>query len=125
MNPSAAYPCLAFLNTLCERARDMSPGQLIDAGASARRILTHAWAREPRDSWLVIHALRCVCRTFASNPDESAALLRQAIESKHLALHGFEEMQWVTSEITTLIHAAPELVAEIYDAVLAHEEASD
>jgi len=125
MNPSAAHPVLALLNTLCAEAARLTPSQLRNAGEAARRLLRWGWTSEPRNSWMVTTALRCVCRTFASCPDESTALLRQAIEPAHLAAYGFEEMHWVTSELHALMAPAPHLVAEIFEAVLAHEERSD
>jgi hypothetical protein len=88
-------------------------------------LLDLAWAQQARDPWLVTNALRCVCRTFASNPDESATLLRRAIEPGHLAAHGWEEMHEVTSELRGLMNIASDLVAEIYEAVLAYEETSN
>lgn len=77
-----------------------------------------------RNSWLVITALRSVCTTFRTNPAESAALLRRAIEPKHLAQYGYEEMHWVSRDLEEIEYMDPDLIAEIYAAVFAHDEPS-
>src|SRR5437870_106780 len=77
-----------------------------------------------RNSWLVTNALRSVCATFRTNPAESAALLRRAIEPKQLAQYGYEEMHWLTRDLEEIESIDPELVAEIYSAVFGHDEPS-
>ena len=77
-----------------------------------------------RNSWLVTNALRSVSATFRTNPVESAALLRQAIEPKHLAEYGYEEMHWLSRDLEEIESIDPELVADIYAAVFAHNESS-
>ena len=77
-----------------------------------------------RNSWLVTHALRSVCATFRTNPVESAALLRKAIEPEHLAEYGYEEMHWLSRDLEEIESIDPELVADIYAAVFAHNESS-
>jgi len=77
-----------------------------------------------RNSWLVITALRSVSATFCTNPAESAALLRRAIEPKHLAQYGYEEMHWVSRDLEEIESIDPDLIAEIYAAVFAHDEPS-
>jgi hypothetical protein len=73
---------------------------------------------------LVIHALQAVCRTFESNPIDSAALLRRSFELEHLARYGFEEMPSLAQEVNRLIPLDSALVEDVYKAVFAYRETS-
>lgn len=120
-----AYTVRSLLSTLCEKPEDFTSEQLAAAGKAARRLLGFAWTHTPRDRWLVVHALQCVCRTFASDPRESAGLLRRSLEPEHLGQYGFEETPWLARELKRLIPLDPGLVEDIYRSILGHQETSD
>jgi hypothetical protein len=125
LRQSVAYDVLSLLITLCERPEALTPEQLVSAGNTARRLLEFAWSQSLRDSYLVVHALQCVCRTFESDPKMSAALIRRCLEPAHLTRFGFEEMPWLAHEVKRLIRADTKLVADIYRAAFGYEEKSE
>jgi len=125
LRPSLACTVLSLLTAICDQPEGLTPEQLAAAGQTARRLLEFAWSLTPRDRGLVIQALRCVCRTFASNPPSSSALIRRSLEPFHLSHFGFEEMPRVAEEVKGLISLDPGLVEEIYHAAFGHHETSN
>ena len=119
-----AYMARSLLKAICSRPEDFTPEQRAATGQTARRLLEFAWAHSPMDSWLVIHALQCVCRTFESDPAASAVLIRRCMDQSHLSQFGFEEIPWLAQEVKRLIPIDPELVEEIYRVVFSHLETS-
>jgi hypothetical protein len=72
----------------------------IDAiGRAARDLLRFAWSREPRADLLAINSLIAVAKTFATDPQASATLLRQAIEPIHVQKYGYQELRWIAGQI--------------------------
>jgi len=125
LRPSIAYAIRPLLKTLCDHSDVFTPEQLMAAGRCARRLLKFAWSKVDRDSWLVGHALQCVCRTFDSDSYASASLIRRCIEPSHLAQFGYEEMQWLAGELKWLVRFDPKLVKEIYRAAFSFQELSN
>lgn len=119
-----AYSARMLLSTICERSEDLTSEQLVHAGKTARHLLEFAWAQESRDSWLVIHAIQCVCRTFGSDPNVSAQLIRRCLDPNHLSHFGFEEIPWLAREVNFLIPFDPVLVEEIYIGAFTYQESS-
>jgi hypothetical protein len=124
LRPSVAYTVRALLATVCDHPESFTPEQRTAAGHAARRLLEFAWSQVPRDSWLVVHALQCVCRTFESDPAASSFLIGRCLEPVHLSQFGFEEMLWLAREVRRLIKLDPTLVASIYCAAFGHQEES-
>jgi len=118
------YTVQSLLNTICDRPEYLTPKQLVAAGQTSRQILEFAWSQIPRDGRLIINALRCVCRTFESNPTSSAALIRRCLEPLHLSQFGFEEVPWLADEVVRLIPLDSGLVEEIYRKAFSHRETS-
>jgi hypothetical protein len=119
----AGYAATLLREVLNQRSA-LTRAQLQAAGKAARNLLTFAWAQESRNSWLVTNVLRNVCATFHTDPSESAAILRRAIEPEHLSKFGYEEMHWVTRDLEEIELIDPELVADIYAAVFNYDEPS-
>lgn len=122
---SIADTVRSLLTTLCDRPEIFTPEQQTAAGLSARRLLEFAWSQVPRDSWLVVHALRCVCRTFESDAEASASLIRRSLSPSHLVRFGFEEMPWLAREVRRLMRFDQGLVRDIYGAAFSHQEKSE
>jgi hypothetical protein len=125
LGPALAYTVRSLLTTICDRPEEFTAEQRAVAGKAARRMLEFAWPQTPRDSWLVAHALQCVCRTFESDPAASALLIRGCLEPSHLVAFGFEEMPWLAREVGRLITLDSALVEEIYRVAFGHQESSD
>lgn len=125
LRPHVAYTVQSLLTIISEHTEDLTPEQRIAAGQTARQLFEFAWSQMPRDRWLVIKALQCVCRTFESNPGSSARLIRQCLEPLHLSQFGFEEIPFLAEEVKLLIQLDPEIVEEIYRATFSHHETSN
>lgn len=78
-----------------------------------------------RNSALVIHALRSVCETFATDPSSAAILLRRALEPDHVRKYGHEELQWITRYVDKQLRLDPGLVRDLYIAAFSWKETSD
>jgi hypothetical protein len=124
LRASVVYAVRSLLSTFCDHPERFTSEQRIHAGKTARRLLEFAWTHQPRDQWLAVHALQAVCRTFESNPTDSASLLRQSIELEHLKEYGFEEMPWLAREVKRLIPLDSALVEDVYKSVFAYREPS-
>ena len=100
--------------------------QAKSVGLVARRILSFAWAASNRNGPLVTAGVRAVCRTFGTNPVESASLLRQAFVPAHLQKFGYEELQWIVRSIASFLSTDPIFVVDLYVAAFSwQEEAED
>lgn len=122
---SVAYIIQLLLSKICESPEDLNFEQRTYAGKAARRILELAWAQPSRNNWFVINALAGVCRTFESDPIESAGLIRRCLAPLNLSEHGFEELPWLAREVKRLIGLDPPLVTEIYKIAFGYQERSD
>ena len=125
LRKSVAHTVRVLLTTLCEHVENFTPAQKEAVGRAARRLLKFAWSQVPRDRWLVVHALQSVCRTFDSDPQASASLIRRTIEPQHLSQYGFEELPRLAWEIRRIIPFDPDLVADVYRSAFTHREESD
>jgi hypothetical protein len=122
MRTRTAYSIRSLLSVITEESKKFNPNQLHFSGIAARRLLQFARSQQPRDKWLVVHALQAVCRTFGSDRDASAGLIRMHLNPIYLSNHGFEEMFWLGQEVKHLIQVDPNLVEGIYEAAFSYEE---
>ncbi len=120
-----AYLLRPLVSTICDHPEKFTPDQRLALGHTARRLLDFAWTQIPRDGFLVIHSIQCVCRTFESDVGASAALIRRCLEPLRLQQFGYEEMPWLAREVKRLIPIDAPLVEEICCAAFAFEELSD
>lgn len=116
LRPAIGHAAASLLIRLTEAGKALTEEQTRACGTAARALLEFAWAQAPRDSWLVTISLQVVCRTFASDPDASASLLRRCIELPHLRQHGHEELRWVAEEMQHVIPLDPQLAEEFFKA---------
>jgi hypothetical protein len=101
-----------------------TPEQIAAIGKAARDLLRFAWTKTPRFELMVISGLIAVAKTFAADPSDSAALLRQAIEPNHLKDHGYRELRWIAQEIRGIARIDPDLAVDIYRAAYGYAEGS-
>lgn len=125
MSPELSSVVGPLLYEFSEREQGLGSDDRRFGGLAARRVLSFAWGQEPRNRWTVINSLIAVCRSFDTDPTESAALLRRSLERKHLERHGHEEMPRLAGEIHRLVPIDPAFVSEVYRAVLGFEDPSD
>jgi hypothetical protein len=78
-----------------------------------------------RNSSLVVHALRSVCETFATDPKEAAQLLRHALVSDHVRSYGHEELGWVARYVNKQLRLDPGFVRDLYIAAFSWKDKSD
>lgn len=124
MSLERAYLIQRLLSLLLESPNLLTEKQLYSCGTAARRLLAFAWGQPMRNSWLVLRALEAVCRTFGSDCQASANLLRHALEQDHLEEFGYEEMPKISSEILAIVPFDPEFAIEIYKRTFEYKESS-
>ena len=122
---STVYALRPVLLTMCDHHQLLTDRQRYFAGRVARRLLDFALTREPRDSWLVIGGIEAVCRTFESEPETSAALLRRCLEPHHVLQFGHEELFRISNELGYLIPLDPSLIEDVYRAAFTICDLSD
>jgi hypothetical protein len=125
MTPTTAGYAETLLRHVLTNLSSLTDNQLGDAGAAARNLLSFAWQREERNSWLVTNALRSVCATIGSDVNKTRELLRKAIDPEHLSKHGYEEAPCIATFASEIASSDPELAADIYASIFSHEEQSN
>lgn len=119
-----AHMLKMLLPNLCEHPDLLTSCQKQAAGQAARRLLEFAWNSSSKDSWLVVFALQCVCRTFEADPAASRKLIKDALDSSHLRAAGYHEMPWLARETRRLLNVDPALVEDVYTAAFTYIESS-
>jgi hypothetical protein len=99
--------------------------QEVAIGLAARSVLDAAWTSESRNSQLAIAGIRTVCKTFSSDSEASAKLLRRAFDPNHLKQFGHEELRWMVQAIPDLTVQDPAFVAELYIATFGWKEPAE
>lgn len=122
---STVYALRPVLLALCDHPQLLTEQQRHFAGRVARRLLKFALTQEPRDTWLVIGGIEAVCRTFESDPWESAELLRRCLEPDHVIRYGHEELFRLSNELERLMPLDPALVEDVYRAAFTVYDQSD
>lgn len=119
---SAAY----LLWALCDSLDNLNAHELAALGNSARNLFRFAIKQtQLNDSWLMIRAIRGVCRTFTTNQKESEELLVLLLTKERLSTWGYAEIPWLTRDIRYIQDHAPQFVFGLYIAVFSHEEKSE
>jgi hypothetical protein len=121
---ASAYIMRPLLFDLCQSPEALTPQQRVNVGKASRRLFLLAWQQPSRDSRLIIHGIQGVCRTFDTDPAESASLIRRCLDPQHIKEFGFEELPWLAREINGFISLDPLLVEEIYVATFENPEES-
>jgi hypothetical protein len=127
LRATTVYSVRPVLLTMCQHPENMTTNQQHYAGRIARRFLEFALAQEGRirDSSLVASGIEAACRTFESDPTQSANVLRRCLEPSHLAAYGYEELFRFGQELERLIPLAPDLVEDIYQAAFTFKDYSN
>jgi hypothetical protein len=122
---SLAYSLRTLLITICDAPERLTDVERNQAGMAARRLAPYARALEPRDGFLIIHALQCVFRTFQSDPEASASVVREGLVPAHVDAFGFQELPRLVGELKHIVSVSPELVASFYEAAFSHRDESE
>jgi hypothetical protein len=125
MRASIVYALRPVLLTMCDQPQRLTEQQRHFAGRVARRLLDFALAQETRDSMLVIGGIEAVCRTFESDPEASASVLRRCLEPDHVIQFGHEELFRISVEVERLIPLDPMMVEDVYRAAFTLYDQSD
>jgi hypothetical protein len=104
---------------------DQTYEQFLQLGLISRRLLATGWTEADRNDVWVIAAIRNVCKTYASDPAASGALLRQALNPNHIKAHGHQELKWIAESASKLASIDPGLVADLYIAAFSWRETAE
>lgn len=124
LNPHTADTIRSLLSTICDHPENMTPTQLSKVGKATRRLLKYLWSQSPINIWHVRIALKCVCRTFESDPTESAALLGRCFESSHLSQYDYVDLPQLASEAKRLIPIDHAFIEKLYRVAFTHDVTS-
>jgi hypothetical protein len=116
MRTATVYSARPVLLMMCNNPDAFTERQRYFAGRVARRLLHFALSQEQRDSMLVTGGIEAVCRTFESDPNASAEILRRCLEPEHVLMFGHEELFRIGHEVERLIPLDASLVEDIYRA---------
>jgi hypothetical protein len=125
LTASVEYPVRVLLSAVSDQSSILTDEQRTNAGSAARRFLDFAWSDATRNRWSVHFALQAVCRTFGSDSQASATLVRRCLEPERIREYGFEEIPRLAREVGHLIPFAPDLVEDIYRVAFTYREVSD
>lgn len=115
--------CMLLIE-LCEHFERMTDDQQNHIGVASRNLLEFTWNQEPSNEWLIMQAITCVCRTYASNPDTSSFLLRRILQKENLEKYGYKDIPQLASEIKNIITCDPIFVRDLYVTAFSHVETS-
>jgi hypothetical protein len=123
--PSQAIDAQSWFDSALEKWGTQTVEQMTQLGTLTRIMLERVWAAEDRNILWVKAAIRNVVKTFGSDCEASALLLRMAFELDHLMQHGHEELTLMAREVSRLARIAPEFVRDLYIAAFSWEETSE
>ncbi|MFJ2008070.1 P-loop NTPase family protein [Streptomyces chartreusis] len=119
--PKAAVGALLIL--VCDLAPEALPASsLARCGRAARALLTYLWTLPV--STRTRPAITAVIQTVSGAPQETAVLLRQALLPGQLAERGHNDLLALTQDVPRLLTCLPELVDDLYVAVMSYDETS-
>lgn len=104
------YVLGSLLHVLVITARPPQTGGSV--GLGARALLRYAL--EPESRIAASTVIPRVVSTYATNPDESRALLEQIFLPARAATHNWDDVPALCREISTLVEADPDFAAEVY-----------
>lgn len=107
-------PARVLLHALFDYANLTDPAPLSIFGRAARAMLEFAWSKSPPLHATAGSAIRCVGKSFASDPAASKALLARILREPHFSQYADREAQWLAEQILPIAQADPSFAAEIY-----------
>jgi hypothetical protein len=98
-----------LLWSLSERADFNDASFTATFGSASRALLRLAWSVVPYMSSITIAAIRCVAKSYGSDPNASRTLLQQIFEEPHFSEHAHTEAPWLAEGVRYIIpHSAPD-----------------
>jgi hypothetical protein len=122
---SQAIDAQSWFDSALEKWGTQTVEQMTQLGTLTRTMLERVWAAEDRNSLWVKAAIRNVVKTFGSDCEASALLLRKGLELDHLMQHGHEELTLMAREVSRLARIAPEFIRDLYIAAFSWEETAE
>jgi hypothetical protein len=114
-----------LLWSLSERA-DFNDASFTAAfGSASRALLRLAWSATPYMSSITIAAIRCVAKSYGSDPDASRVLLREILEEPHFSEHAHTEAPWLAEGVRYIIPHDASFVATVYATLFARPAPQD
>lgn len=103
-----------LLMMLFERDELSEPALLAVFGRAARALLALAWNADPPMQLTATNAIRCVGKSFASDPAASRSLLDRILRDPRFSDHADEEAPWLAEQIMPIARSDGEFAIEIY-----------
>jgi hypothetical protein len=114
-----------LLWSLSERA-DFNDASFTAAfGSASRALLRLAWSVAPYMSSITIAAIRCVAKSYGSDPNASRTLLQQILEEPHFSEHAHTEAPWLAEGVRYIMPHDAAFVATVYATLFARSAPQD
>jgi hypothetical protein len=114
-----------LLWSLYERA-DFGDATFVSAfGLASRALLGLAWSLDPYLSTITIAGIRCVAKSYGSDPQASRRLLQQILEDPHFTEHAHSEAPWLAEGVPYIIPHDADFVATIYSTLFGRPAPQD
>lgn len=114
-----------LLWSLSERAAFDDASFAAAFGSASRALLRLAWSVTPSMSSITIAAIRCVAKSYGSDPSASRMLLQQILEEPRFFEHAHAEAPWLAEGVRYIIPHDPSFVATIYATLFARPAPQD
>lgn len=125
LTPETVYSTRTICWNFIELIPAFDDEKLKRLGVVARRLLDFVLSLPYQDFFLIGNAITFVCRTFATNQEESIKLLRSLITKSRICEYGHRELKFFADEIETLLATDLDFVGEIYFAAFTNTDSSE
>jgi hypothetical protein len=94
-------------------------------GLASRVLLKLAWSLDPYFSLITIAGVRCVAKSYGSDPQASRLLLQQILDDPHFTEHAHSEAPWLAEGVPHIIPYDADFVATIYSTLFGRPAPQD
>jgi hypothetical protein len=94
-------------------------------GSASRALLRLAWSETTYMSPVTIAAIRCVAKSYGSDPEASRALLQRILEEPHFSEHAHTEAPWLAEGVRYIIPHDAAFAATVYATLFARPAPQD
>ena len=114
-----------LLWSLNERADFSDAAFVARFGLASRALLKLAWSLDPYLSLITIAGIRCVAKSYGTDPQASRHLLQQILDDPHFTEHAHSEAPWLAEGVPNIIPYDADFVATIYSTLFGRSAPQD
>ena len=114
-----------LLWSLYERADFSDAAFVADSVWRLARSSSLAWSLDPYLSVITIAGIRCVAKSYGTDPQASRHLLQQILDDPHFTEHAHSEAPWLAEGVPNIIPYDADFVATIYSTLFGRSAPQD